>query len=70
MNREIFNSLNKKDIISSKIGTGKEPGTGFGLKICYELIYLLKGELYLTEGIENGTEINFSIPVSQAKYNN
>ncbi len=59
---EQFRRVLSNDILISTTGTYKETGTGFGLRLCNELIEYLAGEFYINPEIKSGTEVIFIIP--------
>lgn len=48
----------------STAGTDKERGTGLGLKLCYELVRVNRGDLQLESREGIGTEVRVYLPVS------
>jgi signal transduction histidine kinase len=53
--------LGNKERISTA-GTGREKGTGLGLRLCYELIQLHNGDLRIESSEGRGTTVYISLP--------
>ena len=61
---QIENVLGGKDLISTP-GTENEKGTGLGLRLCYDLVKVNKGELSINSQAGRGTEIILQLPVTE-----
>lgn len=59
---EQFRTAISNELVKSTTGTDNETGTGFGLRLCNELIEYLSGKFYINTEYRTGTEIIFSIP--------
>ncbi len=60
----IDNLLENKEIISTA-GTANEHGTGLGLRLCYDLIKINKGEMRIESTPGKGTTILLFLPASE-----
>lgn len=63
MNEKQINNLFSITNTSSRIGTDGERGTGFGLKIVKEYISHLKGKIWVSSEVNQGTTFYFSLPL-------
>lgn len=59
---EIIDNLFQEELVSTK-GTEGESGSGFGLKLCKELIELNKGSIWFETEKDKGTTFYFNIPI-------
>lgn len=57
---KLFKSFQQLDIVHQR----KSGGTGLGLAICQEIIIKHKGKIWLESQLDNGTEVNFLLPIS------
>lgn len=48
-----------------RIGTGKEQGTGIGLKLCREFVELQGGKIWVESIVNKGSNFIFSVPLSK-----
>ncbi len=55
--------LGTRELISTA-GTGKEKGTGLGLRLCQELVVVNKGELSIDSEEGKGSRVEIKLPVS------
>lgn len=60
--KQLESVLNKTEITKYSRGTENEYGTGFGLKLCLELVSLHNGKLSIDSKLGNGTSVNIQIP--------
>jgi len=60
----IDNLLENKEIISTA-GTANEHGTGLGLRLCYDLVKINKGEMKIESTPGKGTTILLYLPASE-----
>ncbi len=51
--------------VISTLGTNNEKGSGLGLRICYNLVKLNKGNIWAKSILGKGTTISFSIPLTK-----
>ncbi|MFC5283825.1 MASE3 domain-containing protein [Pedobacter alpinus] len=51
---------------TSTAGTAKEKGTGLGLQLCKEFIYLNGGTLNIQSSVNNGSTFEFSLPKNKS----
>ena len=58
-----ISSLFKLDKRISTIGTAGEPGSGFGLLLCRDLVERLGGELMISSAVDHGTTFRFTLAV-------
>ncbi len=56
--------LDTSSELISTVGTAKEKGTGLGLRLCYELVHVNKGELSIESKEGVGTTVSVSIPLA------
>lgn len=64
INSEIVNTIFSSDNHISILGTGNEPGTGFGLLLCKEFIDIHKGKIWIISKPGEGSEFKFTLPLS------
>ncbi len=48
----------------STLGTNNEPGTGYGLLLCKELIEINKGKIWIAGNAAGGSEFKFTLPLA------
>jgi signal transduction histidine kinase len=65
MNNETAITIFNTHSYVSALGTDNEPGTGFGLLFCKELIDTLKGKIWIVSKPGEGSEFKFTLPISQ-----
>jgi signal transduction histidine kinase len=56
-----ISGLFKLDQRFSTIGTAGEPGSGFGLLLCRDLVERLGGELTVSSAVNHGTTFRFAL---------
>ncbi len=64
MNSEIVNTIFNSNNHTSTLGTGNEPGTGFGLLLCKEFIDIHRGKIWIISKPGEGSEFKFTLPIS------
>lgn len=62
MDKEILESLFKKENVKSRLGTANEMGTGLGLLVCKEMIELNNGEIWAESREGTGSTFYFTMP--------
>ncbi|MBN1597786.1 MAG: HAMP domain-containing histidine kinase [Bacteroidales bacterium] len=67
MKQEIQDLIFSDSSYNSRLGTGNEPGTGFGLLLCKEFIDFHGGKIWIISEPGNGSEISFTLPVKTSK---
>ncbi len=64
INSEIINTIFSSNNHISTLGTGNEPGTGFGLLLCKEFIDIHRGKIWIISNPGEGSEFKFTLPLS------
>lgn len=59
---EDIHKLFRVDTIHSTKGTNSESGTGLGLILCYELIQLIQGKIWVESEVNIGSTFSFTLP--------
>ncbi|MGE5424837.1 MAG: ATP-binding protein [Syntrophothermus sp.] len=62
INSETINKIVSGSRVEPAFGTAMEPGSGFGLFLCRELVNLFGGELWIISRVNEGTSIHFTLP--------
>ncbi|MFO7852118.1 MAG: ATP-binding protein [Bacteroidota bacterium] len=62
MDHKSLEDLEKNHITKSTTGTGGEKGTGLGLQLCYDLVKVNKGEMFIDSTKGEGTTVSFTLP--------
>ncbi|WP_369793761.1 sensor histidine kinase [Bacteriovorax sp. DB6_IX] len=68
MSEEDLKAFNEGRDISSKIGTGGERGTGFGMYLIQSYVKLFKGSYKINSQLNIGTTVTVSIPMVKDQY--
>lgn len=63
INFETVSTLFSSNNYLSTLGTESEPGTGYGLLLCKELIEINKGKIWVAGNAEGGSEFKFTLPL-------
>lgn len=63
INTETVSTLFSSNNYLSTLGTECEPGTGYGLLLCKELIEINKGKIWVAGNAEGGSEFKFTLPL-------
>lgn len=59
---EILENIMTQKQITNTAGTAMEKGSGFGLKLCFDLMRLLNGKINIKSAVGVGTEIELQLP--------
>lgn len=62
MDQEMLSQLWNDNVSLSTLGTKNETGTGFGIKLCKELIEKMGGRIWVESEIGKGSAFKFTIP--------
>jgi signal transduction histidine kinase len=65
MSQEKIDSLFDNEEMLSTPGTDNEKGTGLGFRLCFDLLKVNRGELFITSEIGKGTALIVKLPVSK-----
>ena len=65
MERVVIDNLLKNKEIISTAGTANEHGTGLGLRLCYDLVKINKGEMRIESTPGKGTTVLLYLPASE-----
>ncbi|HMV45474.1 MAG TPA: sensor histidine kinase, partial [Leptospiraceae bacterium] len=60
---EIRANLFSRSIKTTTIGTAGEVGTGLGLPLCKDIVKLLRGDIFLSDAVSDGTEFTIHLPI-------
>jgi signal transduction histidine kinase len=64
MSAEQLHKLKKCGELNSTIGTVGEPGTGLGLKLCFQFVELMNSKLEVQTVMNSGTTFEFKLPLA------
>lgn len=62
MSEHTLENLFRIDVNTSTPGTNNEKGTGLGLIVCKEFVYLMGGDIWAKSELGEGSEFSFTIP--------
>ncbi|MEA1885758.1 MAG: sensor histidine kinase, partial [Bacteroidota bacterium] len=62
MDHETMENLERNKITKSTAGTRDEKGTGLGLQLCYDLVKVNNGEMFIESTKGEGTTVSFTLP--------
>lgn len=62
MDQETMDKLFKDRIMTTKVGTSGESGTGLGLLLCKDMVEQAKGSIHVKSKIKEGSEFSFLLP--------